>query len=50
MKAKYWWIRFEWQWRYAIHSHGVAWLLEPAPGLVKLGEIAKKGHEAKTII
>ena len=41
LKAKYWWIRFEFQWRGSIHCHGVAWIPEPSPGLVKLADIAK---------
>jgi hypothetical protein len=47
MGCKYYWIRFEFQWRLVIHCHGIAWLPEPEGGLVKIAETAKEGHKAK---
>jgi hypothetical protein len=47
MGCKYYWIRFEFQWRLVIHCHGIAWLPEPEGGLVKIAEIAKDGQRAK---
>jgi hypothetical protein len=46
MGAKYYFIRFEFQYRNKPHCHGVAWLEEPESGLVKLAETAKEGKEA----